>query len=65
MSLTGLVTAPDQWSTGHIQKSHSLRDVSPSIKLFREYVPDHLHVTLGRSHILAKCDYVDIVLPQL
>jgi hypothetical protein len=59
-----LVRAADQGTTGAVEEAHVERALSPEFELFGRNVFFDLHVALGRAHVLAESDNVDVDLTE-
>jgi hypothetical protein len=59
-----LVRAADQGTTGAVEEAHVECALSPEFELLGRDVFFDLHVALGRTHVLAESDDVDVGLTE-
>jgi hypothetical protein len=55
-----LVGTADQGTTGAVEEAHVEGALSPELELFGRNVFFDLHVALGRAHVLAESNNVDV-----
>jgi hypothetical protein len=59
-----LVRAADQGTTGAVEEAHVECALSPEFELLGRDVFFDLHVALGRTHVLAESDNIDVDLAE-